>query len=195
MGMLTSFTINGETVDDKYMQFEADYKDVTETVLNQIEQLNSGTELSNVLDTTTIINTANADLPHLLLLTRVQNLVVRMKSDDSLVSGVTNVRATWEVPNLTEDLGRIYVLHYSVNRNVWEIINPIDINYIDKTITADFIDLSPAAVAYVPVKNVETTDAKSTKTGDETHIELYVILAVAAIVLLVIIIIKTRKKK
>lgn len=193
-GTVESFTINGEAADDKYMQFEADYDDVTGTVLDEIEQLNEGTKISDVLDTTKLINTAKADLPKLVLLTRVQNLVVRNKSDNALVNGVTNVRASWEVPNLTDKLGKIYVLHYSVKRNVWEVIDPVDVNYANKIVTVDFEDLSPVAVAYVPVSQDDETGTKDdTQTGDDTNVMLYAGIGIVALVAIGAIVYKVKK--
>lgn len=53
---------------------------------------------------------------------------------------------TFTVPNLTEALQDVKVLHYSTERAVWEVITPDDVNYATKEITARFEDLSPVAV-------------------------------------------------
>lgn len=53
---------------------------------------------------------------------------------------------TMSVPTLTEDMTDIYLLHYSTEKESWEVITPTDVDYANKEITAVFDDLSPVAV-------------------------------------------------
>ena len=89
---------------------------------------------------------------------------------DSEGNSLTNITLTWEVPNLIEDLEGIYVLHYSVKRNLWEIITPDDVDFQKKTITANFKDLSPVAVIY-KYNNVITTQGNKIEEPVENKVD------------------------
>lgn len=93
-------------------------------------------------------------------------------------------KVTFTVPNLTEALQDVKVLHYSTQRAVWEVITPDNVNYSTKEITAQFEDLSPVAVI---AKNTgagtatDSTTGTSPKTGVASDWILY---AGASVVLL-----------
>lgn len=53
---------------------------------------------------------------------------------------------TIDVPSMTDEVTGYDVLHYSVERSVWELIEPSETDADAKTITAEFEDLSPVAV-------------------------------------------------
>lgn len=53
---------------------------------------------------------------------------------------------TFVVPELTRAMVNVRLVHYSIERNLWEVITPSDVNYVNKQITAAFKDLSPVAV-------------------------------------------------
>lgn len=53
---------------------------------------------------------------------------------------------TIDVPSMTDEVTGYDVLHYSVERSVWELIEPSETDAEAKTITAEFEDLSPVAV-------------------------------------------------
>lgn len=53
---------------------------------------------------------------------------------------------TIDVPSMTDESTGFEVLHYSVERSVWEMIEPSETDAAAKTITAEFEDLSPVAV-------------------------------------------------
>lgn len=53
---------------------------------------------------------------------------------------------TLSVPALTDKTTEVAVLHYSTVRKVWEVIEPKVVDKENKTITAEFEDLSPVAV-------------------------------------------------
>ena len=52
-----------------------------------------------------------------------------------------NHRLTFNLPNLTRAVRNVQILHYSLERNLWELI-PTEINYDAKTVTGTFQDLS-----------------------------------------------------
>nr|WP_177297825.1 hypothetical protein [uncultured Blautia sp.] len=53
---------------------------------------------------------------------------------------------TIDVPSMTDEATGYAVLHYSIERSVWELIEPSETDAEAKTITAEFEDLSPVAV-------------------------------------------------
>ena len=53
---------------------------------------------------------------------------------------------TLSVPALTENTTDVAVLHYSTARKIWEVIEPKKVDKENKTVTAEFEDLSPVAV-------------------------------------------------
>ena len=107
----------------------------------------------------------------------------------SLIKGelkqkVKNVTLTWEVPNLVKTAKNVKVLHYSTERNTWEILTPKSVDFDNKTITQEFKDLSPVAVIYQAGDanaNKNGTKANSTKTGDSTNVMPFVALGVVAL--------------
>lgn len=175
-GAVTSATMNGEAA-------TVVFQDLTTTgdttVDQQIADLNSGKDLATVLDSAKVENAG--DVKGLALLTAFQDLVVK-DQDGNVVKDAKNVTATWEVQNLSKDLGTVKVLHYSTVRNVWELLDCTP-NYDEKTVTCTFADLSPVAVVYVPLDANKTTTADgSTNTGVEaTHYALYAGMAVVAL--------------
>lgn len=185
--------IGGEVVTDIVANFEEGFKDVSTEVKDELVKLNSGTELTEVLNAEEIKNTAKAPLNDLVLLTSFQDLVLR-RTDGSIVKDAKNVKLTWEVPNLTKGLGDVYVLHYSTVRNVYEVLKPNAVDFAKKTVTTTFPDLSPVAVVYVP-SNSQSTDKDDNKvqTGDNTHIALYAVAGVVALGVIAGIVYKSKK--
>lgn len=47
------------------------------------------------------------------------------------------------------------MLHYSMERTVWEIIDPTEVDEEAKTLTAEFEDLSPIAIISDAVEDAE----------------------------------------
>ena len=74
---------------------------------------------------------------------------------------------TLSVPSLTKAMTDVQILHYSTVRNLFELITPTNVDYDNKTITAEFEDLSPVAViAKVDAsKAADSTVGTSPKTG------------------------------
>lgn len=187
-GEVVHFTVNGEVRDDIHVTFKSvtEYKfdDLNETVLEEVNRLNAGENLLSTITGETIADNG-LDLNEFSLLTKVEDLVSYWISDRSDV-GATNVQATWEVPNLSSDLGEVYVLHYSIIRGLWEILTSDNIDYNARTITATFQDLSPVAVIYRKTKSdtptYEESPDSTVNTGDKTKsMVVYAGIAVVAL--------------
>lgn len=94
--------------------------------------------------------------------------------------------ATISVPSLTEAMTNVKILHFSTERLVWEIIDPTDVNYTNKQITAEFQDLSPVAViADVDESKAAGTDTTGTGVAPKTGVDsTWGVYAAGAVVLL-----------
>lgn len=136
--------VNGQKINGVTVKFIDEISDIDTSIQSVIEKINAGNEISEALNGVKVESEEELNLSEFKLLTKMQDLVAY----DSEGNSLTNITLTWEVPNLIEDLEGIYVLHYSVKRNLWEIITPDDIDFQKKTITASFKDLSPVAVIY-----------------------------------------------
>lgn len=153
-----------------------------------IKSLNSGESLNEVLNNTTIESAFDVDLSEYSLLTKFQDLVI-MNSNNQIVSE-KNVTITWEVPNLKKDLGDIYVLHLSTERNVWEFIKPDNIDFQNRLITTTFKDLSPVAVVY----KSKVENPENAKTNDNNDMYIYISTTLVAIGVIGYIVYKNKKK-
>lgn len=108
-------------------------------------------------------------------------------------------KVTLSVPALTEALTNVRLLHYSTERNLWEIVTPTDVNYKNKQITAEFIDLSPVAViADVDESRTEGNDTTgsgtSPKTGVSSDWGMYMGAAVLLFGTAIVVMRKTKKE-
>lgn len=56
-----------------------------------------------------------------------------------------NHRLTFNLPNLTRNARNVQILHYSLVRNLWELV-PTTVDYDAKTVTGTFRDLSPVVI-------------------------------------------------
>lgn len=94
--------------------------------------------------------------------------------------------ATISVPSLTEAMTNVKILHFSTERLVWEIIEPTDVNYTNKQITAEFQDLSPVAViADIDESKAAATDTNGTGVAPKTGVDsTWGVYAAGAVVLL-----------
>ena len=94
--------------------------------------------------------------------------------------------ATISVPSLTEAMTNVKILHFSTERLVWEIIEPNDVNYTNKQITAEFQDLSPVAViADIDESKAAGTDTTGTGVAPKTGVDsTWGVYAAGAVVLL-----------
>lgn len=202
-GAVTNFTGVGHGVTVSFStSSDKVFEDVEPAVATQIENLNSGTALEDALANVSVQlpDDVNIDLSEFSLLTKLQDLVA-LNADGS-DANATNVTVTWEVPNLTSNMGDVYVLHYSTVRSVWEVITPGNVDFSNKTVTATFPDLSPVAVIYKQSDvttngDSDTTDSTkgetAVKTGDNSDIALYAGLGGAAIIALGLLAYRTKK--
>lgn len=197
-GSVIDATVGGEPVGEGYVRFEPSFsEDLPADVLSDIQAINGGTSISQVLDTVQNVP-SGVELGNLVALTSIQNLV----GVDAEGNRLTNVTVTWEVPNLTTSLGKVYVLHYSEVRNVWELITPDNVDAANKRITATFADLSPVCVVYDRTSVNEGTDTgddgdktENPQTGDTSNPALYAGIAGVALVGIVAAAVAMKKKK
>lgn len=155
-----------------------------------IEQLNAGTPLKEAFsgETVALPEGVEIDLSEFSLLTKLQDLQAFDADGNRLEENVT---ISWEVPNLTSELGEVYVLHYSTKADKgWEVIKPDEVNYDTKMITTTFEDLSPVAVIY---KSTENVPAENPNTSTSTNAGLYLGVGAVALVAIGLIVFKKHK--
>lgn len=155
-----------------------------------IEQLNAGTPLTEAFsgETVALPEGVEIDLSEFSLLTKLQDLQAFDADGNRLEENVT---ISWEVPNLTSELGEVYVLHYSTKADKgWEVIKPDEVNYDTKMITATFEDLSPVGVIY---KSTENVPAENPNTSTSTSAGLYLGVGAVALVAIGLIVFKKHK--
>lgn len=155
-----------------------------------IEQLNAGTSLTEAFsgETVALPEGVEIDLSEFSLLTKLQDLQAFDADGNRLEENVT---ISWEVPNLTSELGEVYVLHYSTKADKgWEVIKPDEVNYDTKMITTTFEDLSPVAVIYKSTENVPT---ENPNTSTSTNAGLYLGVGAVALVAIGLIVFKKHK--
>ena len=185
----TQATPAGESV-GKYEMTEGTAENFSEVkeqaVLDEILAVNNGTAtLESIAEQAEAIKD---ELTGKVLVTKFFDLVPingGVKTEDG------KYKVTFTVPNLTEALQDVKVLHYSTQRAVWEVITPDNVNYSTKEITAQFEDLSPVAVIGKNTGEGTSTDSTtgtSPKTGVASDWILYagasVVLLGAAVVVL-----------
>ena len=157
--VLQDFTIDGIKADSSYRLVLR--QDVFDSFIHIRDVLNGELSLQELIlnNSGSVVNYAGdkqtpkiridnsiLDISDAVFLTEFKELYV--EKDGERIDA-RNVEVTWEVPSLNPDLGSIYVLHYSVNREVYEVIVPKEIDYDNHLITAFFEDLSPVAVFYI----------------------------------------------
>ena len=185
----TQATPAGESV-GKYEMTEGTAENFSEVkeqaVLDKILAVNNGTAtLESIAEQAEAIKD---ELTGKVLVTKFFDLVPingGVKTEDG------KYKVTFTVPNLTEALQDVKVLHYSTQRAVWEVITPDNVNYSTKEINAQFEDLSPVAVIGKNTgagTSTDSTTGTSPKTGVASDWILYagasVVLLGAAVVVL-----------
>ena len=185
----TQATPAGESV-GKYEMTEGTAENFSEVkeqaVLDKILAVNNGTAtLESIAEQAEAIKD---ELTGKVLVTKFFDLVPingGVKTEDG------KYKVTFTVPNLTEALQDVKVLHYSTQRAVWEVTTPDNVNYSTKEITAQFEDLSPVAVIGKNTgagTSTDSTTGTSPKTGVASDWILYagasVVLLGAAVVVL-----------
>lgn len=169
------FTINGKKVDSTKVEatFKTDFTGIVEEaeVVETIDAINEApAKVAEILASITVQDD-KIDTADLQLLTTIQDLSIIDKETGEIMKDAKNVTITWEVPNLTEKVGEVRVLHYSTVRKVWELITPDSVDYATKTVTATFPDLSPVAVVYVPADKTGTNTKPVDKEDDKDAIK------------------------
>lgn len=178
----TQATPAGESV-GKYEITEGTAENFSEVkeqaVLDKILAVNNGTAtLESIAEQAEAIKD---ELTGKVLVTKFFDLVPingGVKTEDG------KYKVTFTVPNLTEALQDVKVLHYSTQRAVWEVITPDNVNYSTKEITAQFEDLSPVAVIGKNTgagTSTDSTTGTSPKTGVASD---WIFYAGASVVLL-----------
>ncbi|MGG7214911.1 hypothetical protein ACQPUY_15080 [Clostridium nigeriense] len=184
--------VDGKKVDGVTIKFVDEISNVDSLTKSVIEKLNSGINISEALNGNEVLSKDNLNLNDFKMLTKLQDLVAY----DSQGKSLTNVTVTWEVTNLIEDLGDIYVLHYSTVRNVWEIITPTNVDFDKKTITAEFEDLSPVAVIYKYNNSITTGgDVNNEATTNKFDYKTLGYIGTAVVLLVIIFAICNGNKK
>lgn len=130
----------------------------------------------------------NFDIKDFSMLTKIQDLNASDADKKALTEDVT---VTWEVPNLTKDVQDVYVLHFSTQRNIWEVLNPETVDYSSKQITCHFDDLSPVSVIY---RTNASAPSEGTNTGTQTNTGMYVAVAGLAAIAVIVLVVANKKK-
>lgn len=74
-------------------------------------------------------------------------------------------RVELSVPGLSDNVSGVGLLHYSTTRETWEIVEPENVDYTNKEVTAIFEDLSPVAVIGKVSGGADASVGTSPKTG------------------------------
>lgn len=191
----TQATPAGESV-GKYEITEGTAENFSEVkeqaVLDKILAVNNGTAtLESIAEQAEAIKD---ELTGKVLVTKFFDLVPingGVKTEDG------KYKVTFTVPNLTEALQDVKVLHYSTQRAVWEVITPDNVNYSTKEITAQFEDLSPVAVIGKNTgagTSTDSTTGTSPKTGVASDWILYVGASVVLLGAAVVVFGRNRKR-
>ena len=138
---------------------EDTFQDLAESVPDVktlIDAINEGTETIQALaEQASDLTDTLADKEMLTPIFDLQPIDGGIQTEDG------NYLVTMSVPTLTEEMTDVLLLHYSTVRSVWEIITPMDVDYANKEITAEFEDLSPVAV----IAKVNGSAAADTQVG------------------------------
>lgn len=154
-------------------------------IISMIEDINKNKELlKELIDVSH--NQSDFHLGEYKMLTDIKDLSFYDKVNNTIIPHKQKVTVTWEVPLISDNTNHIKILHYSTERKIWEILEPIEVNYENKTITQYFEDLSPVTVLYIPKSNNSESiqQSTSTQTSDSTHVIEYTILAFLSLTIL-----------
>lgn len=156
----SSAALTGETA--KYYEITETFTDdgsYGEGVLDAINSINNGSASLEAVEA--LAPELAADLSGMEMATKFQDLQLKEGEVPKNANGMYEPTIT--VPNLTEAMQDVKILHYSTARSVWEIITPKNVDYSAKTITAEFQDLSPIAVLYKADASASATTTDSAK--------------------------------
>ena len=129
-------------------------------VMEKINAVNSGAEtLQSIAD---LAPDLAGQLEGKVLLTRFYNLI-------PINGGVPTEDGEYlvhlSVPALSGNVSEVGLIHYSTSRNVWEIVEPENVDYTNKEVTVIFEDLSPVAVIGKVSGGADVSVGTSPKTG------------------------------
>lgn len=167
----SSAALTGETA--QYYQITETFTDngsYSEGVLDVINSINSGNATLDAV--AKLAPELASELSGMELATKFQDL--QLKEGEVPKNANSMYEPTITVPNLTDAMKDVKILHYSTVRSVWEIITPNNVDYSAKSITAEFQDLSPIAVLYRTDVSASAATADSAKgtspsTGAESN--------------------------
>ncbi|KRN50024.1 hypothetical protein IV49_GL000470 [Kandleria vitulina DSM 20405] len=142
--------------------------------LATIKDINSGVPLTKVFSSKKINNTTKYSLGQFKLLTRLQEI----RSDSGKF--YTDMMITWEVNNLMSK--NVYLLVYDKVTEEWSIVKPESVDLANKTITAKFAHMSVVGVLYVSSNKSVNNNVK---TGDDTNVVMYILLATISLLALI----------
>lgn len=152
--------------------------------LATIQDINSGVPLTKVFSSKKINNTTKYSLRQFKLLTRLQEI----RSDSGKY--YTDMMITWEVNNLMSK--NVYLLVYDKVTKEWSIVKPESVDLANKTITAKFAHMSVVGVLYV---SSNKTVNNNVKTGDDTNVVMYILLAAISLLALISVFIFRKQSK
>lgn len=163
-GSLTNdITVSGSSQGYEVMadiQNSEAYKALKETspeIADMIDQVNAGTmemadfvsklkEMAAALTDETAKASLEAVIAKLEAKEFVTGFVDLTASETVEKNDADMYEVTISVPSLTEEVANVQILHYSMDRTEWEIVDATDVDVDAKTLTAEFQDLSPVAV-------------------------------------------------
>lgn len=137
----------------------------------------SQSELAEVKDQATadLIKDINAGTKTLDDLAKAESSIAADLAGESLITAFMDVtpinggikladgryQVTLSVPALAKGMTDVKVLHYSTERNVWEVITPSNVDLDNKELTFEVQDLSPVAI----IAKVNASQAVTNTTG------------------------------
>lgn len=161
-------TTEGVSVADK-IEESAVYQELLESapeVVSIIDKVN--TEKAEMKDIITELKTVAEGLTDETAKAALEEVVAKLETKD-FVTGFVDIEIddtveenengkyeiTIDVPSMTDETEGLAVLHYSMERTVWEIIDPTEVDEEAKTLTAEFEDFSPIAIISDAVEDAE----------------------------------------
>lgn len=181
---VTAFAAGSRTADVQLPGDNANFYEVAESSEETFSYLNDLEDGAAVVEKILAVNEGTATLqsiaeemaPELQTELETKEMVTPFFELTPVNGGVMtedgNYEVTISVPTLTRAMVNVRILHFSTERNLWELITPSDVDYADQAITAEFEDLSPIAVvsdiddSQAAVDNAEGTSPKTGAASD-----------------------------
>lgn len=188
---VTAFASGSRTADVTLPGDNANYYKVTEGSAETFSYL--AEEHQDVLDAILSVNKGEADLQ--LIAEQAPDLADELSGktmvtpffdltpvNGGVLTADGKYLVTIEVPALSTAMTEVKLLHYSTERSIWEIVDPTNVDYESKQITAEFEDLSPVAVIAKVDASADTSVGTSPQTGQSSAWILWI--AAAAVLVL-----------